>query len=336
MEPAIEYLNDSIEILERLEARWWRARTWFEIGNLHLRRQDPEDIDQAQSLYRDSLAEFKEMGVETYPDVIIEQLRKLKQISRAQAIAHHKVNRELAEAGRVQNTFIPTHSPNIPGYEVSGVLLPARETSGDFYDFIDLEDGNLAVVIADVGDKGAGAALYMAMSRTLIRTYAGENKLEPAQVIQQVNRRLLSDTQHGIFLTVVLGVLNPKQGTFTYVNAGHNPPYLLSRSDQGIQKSQLDKTGTLVGIFSGNTWEAKQITLKPGEALVLFTDGITEAQDESGTFYGSQRLVASLERGFSASAEEFRNNILQNLSAFTGSAERLDDITLIVISRKEG
>jgi serine phosphatase RsbU (regulator of sigma subunit)/class 3 adenylate cyclase len=336
MEPAIEYLNDSIEILERLEARWWRARTWFEIGNLHLRRQDPEDIDQAQSLYRDSLAEFKEMGVETYPDVIIEQLRKLKQISRAQAIAHHKVNRELAEAGRVQNTFIPTHSPNIPGYEVSGVLLPARETSGDFYDFIDLEDGNLAVVIADVGDKGAGAALYMAMSRTLIRTYAGENKLEPAQVIQQVNRRLLSDTQHGIFLTVVLGVLNPKQGTFTYVNAGHNPPYLLSRSDQGIQKSQLDKTGTLVGIFSENTWEAKQITLKPGEALVLFTDGITEAQDESGAFYGSQRLVASLERGFSASAEEFRNNILQNLSAFTGSAERLDDITLIVISRKEG
>lgn len=335
MAPAMEYLNDSIEVLERMEARWWRARTWFELGNLHLRRQDPEDIDQAQSLYRDSLAEFKEMGVEKYPDVIIEQLRKLKQISRAQAIAHHKVNRELAEAGRVQNTFIPTHSPQISGYEVSGVLLPARETSGDFYDFINLENGNLAVVIADVGDKGAGAALYMAMSRTLIRTYAGENKLEPAQVIQQVNRRLLSDTQHGIFLTVVLGVLNPKQGTFTYVNAGHNPPYFLSRSDKGIEKTQLDKTGTLVGIFAENEWEAKQITLKPGEVLVLFTDGITEAQDESGAFYGSQRLVATLERGFSSSAEEFRNNILQNLNAFTGSAERLDDITLIVISRKE-
>jgi serine phosphatase RsbU (regulator of sigma subunit)/Tfp pilus assembly protein PilF len=331
---AIELYNESVDLLEKMEGRWWRARVWLELGNLYLRRNEPEDIDQAQNFFRESLSEFKDMEVDYYPDLIIDKLRQVKHVSRAHAIAHKKISQELVEAGRVQNTFLPTRSPEIPGYDISGVLLPARETSGDFFDFINLEDDKQGVVIADVGDKGAGAALYMAMSRTLIRTYAGENNLPPEQVLHHVNRRILTDTQRGIFLTLVFGILDPNQHTFTYVNAGHNPPFLLRNNESGIEITELEKTGTLVGIFPENTWEKRTIGLNPGEIIVLYTDGITEAQNKAGEFYGTNRFVSSLKKQFTHSAENFRNGILEHVQAFTGTAPRLDDITLIVIARK--
>lgn len=333
-ERAINHLNEGLELFEKMEGRWWRARIWLEMGNVYLKRNEPEDVDQAQNFYREALAEFKNMDVSYYPDIIIEKLRQVKHVSRAQAIAHKKITQELAEAGRVQNTFIPTQSPQIPGYEISGVLLPARETSGDFYDFIDLEDGKLGVVIADVGDKGAGAALYMAMSRTLIRTYAGENKLDPKQVIHHVNRRILVDTQRGIFLTVVFGELDPAKNTFTYVNAGHNPPFLLKKSNGELEITELEKTGTLVGIFQENTWEMKEIHIAPGDTLVLYTDGITEAQNRTGQFYGIERLLNTLRDKINPAAEALRNAILEDVQTFMETSPRLDDITLIVISRE--
>lgn len=332
---ALNHLSDAASILEQMEGRWWRARVWLEMGLIYLKHNEPEDIDQAQNTFRESLSEFKEMDVDYYPEVIINKLRYVKRISRAQAIAHRKVTQELAEAGRVQHTFIPTQSPEIQDYDISGVLLPARETSGDFYDFIDMGDRKLGVAIADVGDKGAGSALYMAISRTLIRTYAGENKLEPQEVVHNVNRRILTDTQRGIFLTLVYGVLDSEKGTFTYVNAGHNPPYLLRKADGNITIQSLTKTGTLVGIFEESTWETECSPIQPGEVLVLFTDGITEAQNKSDEFYGSDQLISSLKNNFSTDAETFRNAILEDVQAFTGSTPRLDDITLIVISRLE-
>ncbi len=320
-------------MLEKMDGRWCLARTQLEIANLLLRRNEPEDVDQAHNIFREALSEFKGMGIIYYPNIIIEKLRHVKHITRAQAIAHKKVTRELVEAGRVQNTFIPTRSPTIPGYDISGVLLPAHETSGDFYDFIDLGNGKTGFVIADVGDKGAGAALYMAMSRTLIRTYGGENKLNPDEVIKQVNRRILTDTQRGIFLTVVFGVLDSHAHTFTYVNAGHNPPFLLKETIDGVHLSKLEKNGPLVGIFGDSTWESKTIEMQPSEVLVLYTDGISEAQNRSGAFYGNDRLVNILNSGFNLSAELLRNTILEDVQAFTGTAPRLDDITLVVVAR---
>ncbi len=334
IQDAIDHLSESAEMLGKMEGRWWRARIWLEMGNLYLQRNDPEDVDQAQSLFREALAEFKDMNVDYYPDLIIEKLRQVKHHSRAQAIAHRKLNQELAEAGRVQHTFIPTHSPEVPGYDISGVLLPARETSGDFFDFIDLDDGKLGIAVADVGDKGAGAALYMAMSRTLIRTYAGEYRLSPEEVIHQVNRRILSDTQRGIFLTAVYAVLDFNQNTLTYVNAGHNPPILIKPLEKGVNLTSLLRTGTLLGIFQENTWESKMIDLNPGETLVFYTDGITEAQNEDGEFFDSIRLAKVLGEAYNPSAEILRNAILESLQAFTGTAPRLDDITLIVVTCK--
>ncbi len=332
---SVSLLTQVERLLTKMEGRWWLARIWLDMAIIHLRKNEPEDIDQAQNLLRESLAAFQEMNVSYYPEIITDKLRQVKDISRSQAIAHRKLSEELAQAGRVQHTFIPTHSPNIPGYEISGVLLPASETSGDLYDFIDLGNDKLGVVIADVADKGAGAALYMAMSRTLIRTYAGENHLNPKEVLQQVNRRILMDTHHGIFLTVVFGILDPAQGTFTYVNAGHNPPILLQKNEDQVSLTLLEKTGTLIGIFDDNIWEEDQITLYPHEVLILYTDGITEAQNDREEFFGFDRFKQALKSEFTTSAEVFRNKILESVHSFSGGSPRLDDITLVVISREQ-
>jgi serine phosphatase RsbU (regulator of sigma subunit) len=333
-EQGFEALISAAEMLEKMEARWWKSRTWLEIAVVYLRRNEPEDIDQAHNILRETLAEFKDIGVGYYTDLILDKLRQVKSITRAQAIAHHKITQELAEAGRVQHTIIPTKAPELKGFQISGVLLPAHETSGDFYDFIPLENGRLGVVIADVGDKGAGAALYMAMSRTLFRTYAGEGQRSPVDVVNEVNRRILSDTERGIFLTAFYGVLDPHRGTFEYVNAGHNPPCFLQEKDSEVVCTPLERTGSLLGIFAESQWETHSITLKRKDSLVLYTDGITESQNDIGSFFGNDRLYTTLKNNFGQPAEAYRNSILESVQSFTKTGPRLDDITLVVIQKE--
>ena len=333
LDSAIEEFLSCLNLVEKMEGKWIKARIMVELGNTHLQRNEPEDIDQAQNIFREALSEFREIGVNYYPNVIIEKLREVKKISRAQAIAHRKITREMAEAGRIQHTFMPNQSPEVQGYQISGTLLPARETSGDFYDFIELPDGKIGIVIADVGDKGAGAALYMAMSRTLIRTYASESEKTPGEIIAEVNRRILTDTQRGIFLTAFYGVLDPNENLFTYVNAGHNPPAVMQPQSEIFEITFLSKTGSLVGLFEESTWETQTIEIPPGTQIVLYTDGIPEAQNDSGDFYGNERFITALEEGLAPSAKAFQENILKDVNLFMDDTPRLDDITLIIISR---
>lgn len=148
-------------------------------------------------------------------------------VNRAQSQAHERVVQELALAGRIQASFLPEAVPEMKGWQIAAALLPARETSGDFYDFLPLPDGRLGFLVADVTDKGMGAALYMALSRTLIRTYAEEFGDRLDHVFQAVSQRILSDSRADLFVSVFYGILDPRTGQLTYCNAGHHPPYLL-------------------------------------------------------------------------------------------------------------
>ena len=165
------------------------------------------------------------MGATYYLEMIKDKLQTLEAKSYSQALEHHKVAQEMAWAGDLQSDFLPIEPPHIPGWQVAATLDPARETSGDFYDFILLPNGRWGIVIADVTDKGVGAALYMTLSHTLIRTFAGEYPGKPEQVLTAVNRRILADTPANLFVTAIYGILDPATGTFVYCNAGHNPPY---------------------------------------------------------------------------------------------------------------
>jgi sigma-B regulation protein RsbU (phosphoserine phosphatase) len=246
--------------------------------------------------------------------------------------ANEKMERELALAGEVQAGFLSHEPPAIPGWELSVALKPARETSGDFYDFIALPDRRLGILIADVVDKGVAAALYMALSWTLIRTYAMQYASQPERVLNAVNRRILKDTTSSQFVTAFYGVLDPATGVLTYCNAGHCPPYVV-----GVQGSEeakrLARTGIVLGVFEDRTWEQEAVQLVPGDVLVLYTDGISEAQNERGEFYGEDRLLEYVTANLGRPAWEIRDGVVEDVQAYVGNAPQHDDLTLAVLVR---
>ena len=250
----------------------------------------------------------------------------------AQELAHESVSRELALAGQIQANFLPTTLPEVPGWQLTAMLKPARETSGDFYDLINLPNGRLGILIADVTDKGMGAALFMALSRTLLRTYAIEYDTQPELALGSANRRILADTSSGLFVTVFYGVLDPSSGELIYSNAGHNPPYLLNtRNGNTIQ--ELDRTGVPLGILDEAIWEQRVVHLAPGDVLLLYTDGITEAQNVQEEFFDEDRLREFVLASMGHSAQDIQDGIIAQVNAYVGDVPQSDDITLMVVVR---
>jgi serine phosphatase RsbU (regulator of sigma subunit)/DNA-binding NarL/FixJ family response regulator len=256
----------------------------------------------------------------------------------AQTLAQQRVEQELALAGQIQASFLPEVLPDLPGWQIAATLEPARETSGDFYDFIALPDGRLGVLIADVANKGMGAALYMALCRTLLRTYAAEHPTQPELVLSATNRRLLMDARAGLFVTAFYGVIDPASGMLAYCNAGHNPPLFLSAQDGNLIR-ELHRTGMALGAVEDQSWQQSTVQIAPGDLLLLYTDGITEAQDPNGSFFGADRLLGSLQaslhssKGETAGAQSIQDALLAEIHAFVSSAPQFDDITLVVIAR---
>jgi serine phosphatase RsbU (regulator of sigma subunit)/DNA-binding NarL/FixJ family response regulator len=251
---------------------------------------------------------------------------------RAQALEYQKVAQELALAGQIQASFLPEDLPDLAGWQFAATMEPARETSGDFYDFVPLPNEQWGVVIADVADKGLGAALYMSLGRSLIRTYATEYPNRPDLVLLAANRRLLSDASAGLFITSFYGVLDPMSGTLTYCNAGHNPPYLI-RGQEDARIQMLPKTGMVLGVTEDGSWEQSEVRLAQGDTLLFYTDGFIDVKDPAGTPYGEKRLRETVLAHIGHSAQEFQAGLLRELHDFMGDAPQADDITLVVIVR---
>jgi len=246
--------------------------------------------------------------------------------------ANRKMARELALAGEVQASFLPHELPDIPGWQLAVMLQPSRETCGDFYDVNLLPNRRLGFVIADVVDKGAGAALFMALTWTLIRTYAAEYPSQPELVLSAVNRRILEDTNAHQFVTVFYGTLDPATGTLGYCNAGHCRPYLLSAGAGGGVQT-LCTSGMVLGVTEDATWEHKMVQFAPGDSLVLYTDGVTEAQNARGAFFGEDRLLGCVQTSLGRSACEIQNAVMADVFEFVGDAPQSDDIAIMVVAR---
>ena len=238
-----------------------------------------------------------------------------------------KMAQELAFAGRIQQSFLPNEIPQHPHWDLAATLIPARQTSGDFYDFVPLENGRIGLVVADVADKGTGAALYMALSRTLIRTYAMQFPDEPGKALQLANERILADTETDQFVTVFYGVLDLENGRFTYANAGHNPTFHLNGSVQS-----LAKTGIPLGMFEGMAWQQETIEIGVNDSLILYSDGVPEAQNAQQEEFGEARMLAIAQRPF-AHAHELQEAIATAVHQFVDDAPQFDDITLMVVTR---
>ncbi len=248
------------------------------------------------------------------------------------ALANQRAVQELALAGEIQASFLPDAVPEIPGWQLAATLEPARETSGDFFDVIPLPNNRWGLVVADVADKGLGAALYMALSRTLIRTYAVQHDTHPDRALAAANQRILEDTYTSLFVTVFYAILDPVSGTLSYCNAGHNPGYLLSGHNGGSVRT-LPHTGIPLGLFADKPWTRRTIQLAAGETLVLYTDGITEAQDEAQAMFGEERLIQATLANAGCPAHDIQEALLENVRTFVGSAPQHDDMTLLVLVR---
>jgi sigma-B regulation protein RsbU (phosphoserine phosphatase) len=263
----------------------------------------------------------------------------LRELQKQLLDANERMARELSLAGEVQASFLPYKAPDIPGWILSASLNPAREASGDFYDFIPLPDGQWGIVVADVTDKGAAAALYMALSCTLIRTYAIEYPGRPELVLGAVNRRILKDCSANQFVTVFYAILDPVTGILVYGNAGHCPPLHFDTRDD-MEVHELVRTGIPLGIFEDESWGQESVQFRQGDTLVLYTDGVTEAHHDSLLLFGEERLIESVRTTLGmagsqgVSAQEIRDGILADVHRFAGSAPQFDDIALIVLIRE--
>jgi sigma-B regulation protein RsbU (phosphoserine phosphatase) len=252
--------------------------------------------------------------------------------------ANETMARELALAGEIQLGFLPAHLPAIPGWHLAATLQPARQASGDFYDLLSLPGDRLGLVVADVSDKGAGAALYMALCCTILRTYAAQYPGQPELLLAAANQRILQDCSANQFVTVFYGILDPDTGDLTYANAGHCPPLVL-RPQKAQQVQWLTQTGVPLGILEDRAWGQAMIQLDPGELLVVYTDGITEAHYDPRLLFGEERLLASVRAALGAAGRErpapqaIQDAIWGEVQEFLGGAPQSDDIALIILQR---
>jgi len=263
----------------------------------------------------------------------VETHLSLRELQKRLQDANRRFEQELALAGEVQASFLPNSLPDIPGWQLAVTLKPARQTSGDFYDINPLPNGEIGILVADVVGKGVGAALYMALSSTLIRTYAAEYATQPELVCQAVNRRILTDTQADMFVTAFYGILNPATGTLIYCNAGQNPPYVIG-PQRSEEAQKLGATGKPLGMFEDETWEKRVALLGPGDALVVYTDGVVEAQDGRDELFGGNRLRNCVQANLGRPAQDIQDAIIADVCDFMDDAPQYDDITLLVLVRE--
>jgi PAS domain S-box-containing protein len=247
-----------------------------------------------------------------------EQLKIAMAKQQEEARERERIEQELRVARLIQQTLLPKTLPGLPGYDVAAYYQPAREVGGDFYDFLELEDGRLGLVVGDVTDKGVPAALVMATTRTLLRA-AAQRLFSPGEVLQRANDALVTD------------ILDPESGRIVYANAGHDLPY---RRHDGVAE-ELRARGMPLGLMPGMNYEEKEVVLEKGESVLFYSDGLVEAHDPHYEMFGFPRLqgLVGTHRSGGSSLIGF---LLSELTRFTGEDwEQEDDITLVTLERLE-
>jgi len=246
-------------------------------------------------------------------------------------VLRERTEREVQLAREIQRTFLPDHLPDVPGWELDATWQTARTVGGDFYDVFLMEGNRLGIVIADVADKGMPAALYMTVTRTLIRASLLTVDT-PAKVLEQVNNLLVPDAQNGMFVTAVFAILNLDSGELTYANAGHNLPLLIHGHDSSV--TSLIKGGMALGVMPNTPLHDDTVTIQPGDCLVLYTDGVTETFSPSEESFGEERLKDVVACSTSCSPDQVLASVDEALKVFRAGQPLSDDITLIAIYRK--
>ena len=239
---------------------------------------------------------------------------------------------ELSVANKMQQSILPTSFPTGRGFEIFGSMKPARDVGGDFFDVLSLEDGRIGLVVADVSDKGVPAALFMMSSRTLLKG-AAIGLDAPGKVLSEVNQLLQEENDAAMFVTVFYATFDPKNGELTYANGGHNTPLVVHADGSS---TVIPPTGGIaLGVVPDFTYEESSMTLQPGDRVVLYTDGVTEAENDHSDQFGLERLCEVFTSGTPTDARATNEAVFDAVEAFAGEAPQFDDVTCLTLRRNE-
>src|SRR5438128_8821733 len=246
-----------------------------------------------------------------------------------------RLDHDLQIARDIQRILLPAEAPSVNGFEINGINVPARQVSGDYFDYIKVEDERLGVAIADVSGKGVPASLIMAICRSVLRSQAIGNR-SPADVLQKVNRQLYPDIKEDMFISMAYLVLDhAHNGSVTLARAGHDAPLLYKRAAQSV--TLLKPPGMVLGIDSGSVFDRLTnevaVPLERDDCLVLYTDGVTEAIDGEGNEFGLERMVESVRASATNGAAAIVTRLIDDVRSFVGARPQNDDVTLIAIRK---
>ncbi len=242
-------------------------------------------------------------------------------------------NAELQIAADIQKSFLPETIPQIPEFDIAARSVMAKEVGGDFFDVIPfevmvLDKSTVGLLVADVSGKGVPAALFMALSRIVVRVNALWHH-DPAKIIFHSNNTITQDSKSGMFVTLFFGMLNETEKSLTYVNAGHNPPLMFRSHDKTIEK--LPPTGICLGVMENQEYESRTVTIARDDVLVMYTDGVTEAINAQEEIFGEKRLLDIVRENVHLSAQAILDRILSDVKKFAGDMPQFDDITLFIV-----
>ena len=248
--------------------------------------------------------------------------------AQAQIIEKERMERELEVARGIQSSILPRALPEHPGYDFGALMVPMRAVGGDFYDFIPLGGDHLGIVVGDVSDHGVPAALFMALTVTLLHAEA-KRSVSPREVLARVNQQLLEMNETGMFVTILYGVLDLGTNNFTYVRAGHELPVIFDAAGEQIEFSR--EPGQLIGIFEEPALTEQTLTLPSGGVLVMYTDGVTEVANSIGKMFGIERLLRVVREHLADSPQMVCDRVLEQVASFRGADGPQDDITMVAV-----
>jgi serine phosphatase RsbU (regulator of sigma subunit) len=250
----------------------------------------------------------------------------------AEAKERERIEQELRVARSIQQASLPKEVPTLEGWQITPYYQPAREVGGDFYDFFELEDGRVGVVVGDATGKGVPAALVVTATYSMLRAVAQAlGSFSPGEVLAQVNETLWARIPQNMFVTCFYAILDPKSGSLTYANAGHDLPYLRRR---GSDAEELRARGMPLGLMSGMSYEEGEASLREEDSVLFYSDGLVEAHDPKGEMFGFPRLRALIAEHGAEEERPLGDLLMEELHSFVGEGwEQEDDITILTLKR---